>query len=148
MKPKGAAVNFILTNKSKYAFKDVVIADIVPVGVGFRSVRPRPSIKSVMPNGSTLLEWRLDYMLPREKKTFYYTIDKKKLFMPKAKIVKYERVGEIEEIPLKRRTALLSAGPPAAKTKSAELGALALKLIERVFSVHVEITKIKKKGGR
>ncbi|MEM5814865.1 MAG: hypothetical protein QXD77_03545 [Candidatus Aenigmatarchaeota archaeon] len=145
MKAKGLAVNFVLTNKSKYAFRDVVIADTVPKGVGFRGAHPRPSLKKSMPDGSVRLEWRVDYMLPKEKKTFRYRIDKRKLFMPKAKIIRYERVGELEEIPaaVKKRAARPARPRPPKPKESIQ------RMVERVLGVRVTVTRVKKrKSGR
>jgi len=93
---EGKTVTFNLSNKGRHAFKNIVVKETVPGGAGFRGVSPRPSRTEKRQDGSVHLEWRFDYMGPREKIPIRYTVRKKGLFMPEPKIVKYERCEERE----------------------------------------------------
>ncbi|MEM5814864.1 MAG: hypothetical protein QXD77_03540, partial [Candidatus Aenigmatarchaeota archaeon] len=93
---KGTKVSFKLTNRTKHAFKNVIITDTVPARIAAAGVTPKPTTSTKMPNGTIRLEWHIAHVLPKEKRDFRYTLNKRKYFLPKAK-VKYERDRELEE---------------------------------------------------
>jgi hypothetical protein len=94
---RGSKVNFKLTNRTKHVYKNVIIADTVPAKVAAAGVTPKPTTSTKMPNGSMKFEWHIAHMMPKEKRDFHYTLNKRKYLLPRAKVVKYERDRELEE---------------------------------------------------
>jgi len=94
---RGSKVNFKLTNRTRHVYKNVIITDTVPAKVAAAGVTPKPTTSTKMPNGSMKFEWHIAHMMPKEKRDFHYTLNKRKYLLPRAKVVKYERDRELEE---------------------------------------------------
>lgn len=90
-------VEFLLKNRTRHVYKNIVITDRVPAKTDLKNISPAPSLRKTLEGGTIRLEWHFARLMPHEKKYLNYDLGKRRKRLPKALLKHYERDREAEK---------------------------------------------------